>query len=248
MDGKKVLKALVIFSLLASLVLITSLPNVAQAFFWNKPKTPPGNQPVLLVHGYMDTCDTPWWSVLENYLYDVGYAKSDVYTINLGFLPGTTVLSPKDYAKKLASKVEEINRATGKKVDIIAHSMGGLDARWYIEKMGGASLVDDLITLATPHQGTEVAWLGALTPGGSDMVPGSQLLTELNDGSLAEGVEYTALWGGLDECYISKWRAKIPDAELRSVSNARNIFAGWVFHVQEVWDRNVFNLYYKYLD
>jgi len=40
---------------------------------------------------------------------------------------------------------------------LVTHSMGGLDARAYISKLGGASKVASLTTLATPHRGSAVA-------------------------------------------------------------------------------------------
>lgn len=39
------------------------------------------------------------------------------------------------------------------KVVFICHSMGGLVARWYIDREGGAAITRKLITLGTPHRG-----------------------------------------------------------------------------------------------
>ncbi len=39
----------------------------------------------------------------------------------------------------------------------VAHSMGGLIARWYIERCGGAELTRKLVTLATPYRGAATA-------------------------------------------------------------------------------------------
>lgn len=39
------------------------------------------------------------------------------------------------------------------KVVFICHSMGGLIARWYIDREGGAEITRKLITLGTPHRG-----------------------------------------------------------------------------------------------
>lgn len=39
------------------------------------------------------------------------------------------------------------------KVTFICHSMGGLVARWYIDREGGAEITHKLITLGTPHRG-----------------------------------------------------------------------------------------------
>jgi triacylglycerol lipase len=43
------------------------------------------------------------------------------------------------------------------KVNLIAHSMGGLDARYAIAKLGLDSRVASLITIGTPHRGTPMA-------------------------------------------------------------------------------------------
>lgn len=39
------------------------------------------------------------------------------------------------------------------KLILIAHSMGGLVARWYLDRLGGAAVTRKLITLGTPHRG-----------------------------------------------------------------------------------------------
>jgi triacylglycerol esterase/lipase EstA (alpha/beta hydrolase family) len=61
-------------------------------------------------------------------------------------------------AHGLKSAVEEILRETGAaKVNIIAHSMGGLDARRMIVDLGMADKVASLTTIGTPHHGSMVA-------------------------------------------------------------------------------------------
>ncbi len=61
-------------------------------------------------------------------------------------------------ARQLASEIDSILALTGRsKVHIIAHSMGGLDARWMIAKLGYAPKVHSLTTIGTPHHGTPVA-------------------------------------------------------------------------------------------
>ena len=43
------------------------------------------------------------------------------------------------------------------KVVFICHSMGGLVARWYLERLGGAELARVVVTLGTPHRGAAKA-------------------------------------------------------------------------------------------
>lgn len=68
-------------------------------------------------------------------------------------------------AASIALRAEELARLVrmipAKKVNIIAHSMGGLDVRYAIAKLGLADRVASLITVGTPHLGTPVADLGA---------------------------------------------------------------------------------------
>jgi len=64
-------------------------------------------------------------------------------------------------AHQLGCEVDSVLALTGQsKVHMIAHSMGGLDARWMIAKLGYAAKVCSLTTIGTPHHGTPVAdWL-----------------------------------------------------------------------------------------
>ena len=45
----------------------------------------------------------------------------------------------------------------GGRIDLVAHSLGGLVSRYYLQRLGGARRVDRLITLGTPHHGTHAA-------------------------------------------------------------------------------------------
>lgn len=72
----------------------------------------------------------------------------------------------------LVQAASERSRAAGGDglVTVLAHSKGGLTARWYLQKLGGAEHVDQLITLGTPHNGsapygTRLTALGGMFPG-----------------------------------------------------------------------------------
>ncbi len=63
-------------------------------------------------------------------------------------------------AKLLRSRIDQIKTQTKwPKVDIVAHSMGGLVAREYIGAFNGGSTIDQLITLGTPHGGSPKSYL-----------------------------------------------------------------------------------------
>jgi triacylglycerol lipase len=59
---------------------------------------------------------------------------------------------------QLAARIEAL---PAKRVNIIAHSMGGLDARWAIARLGLSERVASLVTIGTPHRGSPLADLGA---------------------------------------------------------------------------------------
>jgi triacylglycerol lipase len=67
-------------------------------------------------------------------------------------------------AASIAVRADELARLVrlipAKKVNVIAHSMGGLDARYAIAKLGLADRVATLVTIGTPHLGTPLADLG----------------------------------------------------------------------------------------
>lgn len=50
-----------------------------------------------------------------------------------------------------------ITEAGGKRLTIVAHSMGGLVSRWFIEQEGGDKVVSRLIQLGTPNGGSETS-------------------------------------------------------------------------------------------
>lgn len=78
---------------------------------------------------------------------------SPVFNTNVDFAGSVEVR-----AAQLKNQIDEILAETGaEKVHIIAHSMGGLDARLMIIDLGMAEKVASLTTLGTPHLGTPLA-------------------------------------------------------------------------------------------
>jgi triacylglycerol lipase len=88
----------------------------------------------------------------------------------------------------------------GGAIDIVAHSMGGIVARYYLQILGGHRRVDRLITLATPHFGTHSS---AYVPSGlvSQLRPGGPFLRYLNGLEPPQGVQCHS-FGGRDELVV----------------------------------------------
>ena len=127
-----------------------------------------------------------------------------------------TLISYPDYglgditanAQRLSSTVAAVRARTGAaKVDLVAHSMGGLVSRTYVKDLAGSSKVDSLIMLGTPNYGTAVANVAAFLTFGScvgitacqQMAAGSSFLGSLNAGDDTIGsVRYTSIATALD--------------------------------------------------
>ncbi len=106
-------------------------------------------------------------NLFEGYQEAINFFTSNGYTLNQDFF-----VFPYDWRRDIAltaslldQKIQQIKTQTGSaKVDIIAHSMGGLVARNYIVDSEKAKNVRKLFTLGTPHLGA-VEFLKALQYG-----------------------------------------------------------------------------------
>ncbi|GAG97039.1 unnamed protein product, partial [marine sediment metagenome] len=72
-----------------------------------------------------------------------------------------------------------LNQTGSEKVDIVAHSMGGLSSRYYIKFLGEINKVDDFVSLGSPHHG--------ITGGTEVFQPNCTFLINLNDGDETPG-------------------------------------------------------------
>ena len=108
--------------------------------------------PILLVHGYV--CNRGLWVAMSKMLAAAGLGP--IYTVSLTPLfSGIDTLVP-----KLTARIEAICAETGAaKVMIVAHSMGGLVARAYLAQTD-SSRVAKLVTLGSPHRGTQLTRFG----------------------------------------------------------------------------------------
>lgn len=132
------------------------------------PPIPARGVPVLLVHGIY--CNAGVWQVLARSLRRRGIAS--LHAVNLE----PPLAGIDELAGRLAERVEAVCGATGAdKVVLLAHSMGGLVSRAYVARLGGARRVAKLVTLGTPHQGSEMVRLG-IGRCAADMLPGGPWL------------------------------------------------------------------------
>ena len=108
--------------------------------------------PIILVH---DIVAKDWkffkaFGRIEKKLTSEGYVVYTAPTDGFGAIE-TNALQLKDYVNDILTK------HNADKVNIIAHSKGGLDAKYMIEHLDMSDHVASLTTLCTPHKGSPVA-------------------------------------------------------------------------------------------
>jgi triacylglycerol lipase len=117
----------------------------------------------LSSHGlHLQTDQLHYFRGIRSHLEADGF---DVHHTSVGFATGLESRS-----NDLKQQVEGIINSTGSdKVHIIAHSMGGLDSRFMITRLGMEDRVASLTTIGTPHLGTSFADAG-LEHGGNELI------------------------------------------------------------------------------
>lgn len=150
--------------------------------------------PILFVHGWSSSAST-WNTMIPRFEKD-GWPKSHL----VAYSYNTSQSNKVSAEKEVKVRVENLLKSTGAaKVDIIAHSMGSLNSRWYIKFLGGESTVDEWVSLGGPNHGTNTAFF-CFSTACTEMRPGSTFLNELNAGDETPGaVNYGTWWSPCDE-------------------------------------------------
>lgn len=122
-------------------------------------------------------------------------------------------------AQALEDAVDEILKSTGAgSVDVIGYSAGGVVARLWAQDFGGSDQARRIVTLGSPHHGTDLAGVAQrLAPDAcpvacQQLAPGSTLLAELNEDETPEGPRYVAMWTTKDQTVTPPESARLDGA------------------------------------
>lgn len=192
------------------------------------PAAASAQDPILFVHGWSESSSL-WSTMIKNFEKD-GYPKSYLSSYSYN-----TSTSNKTLAEtEVKSRVESLKKATGAtKVDIIAHSMGSLNTRWYIKFVSdGEANVDDWVSLGGPNHGTDTANF-CFSAACTEMRVGSTFLSELNAGDETPGaVSYGTWWSPCDEIIN-------PDSSV-ALTGATNTKTACISHTALTTDKTVY--------
>ncbi|MGK5450105.1 esterase/lipase family protein [Streptomyces radiopugnans] len=167
--------------------------------------------PVLLLHGFVDNRSV--FTLLRRSLVRNGWR--DIRAFNYSPL----TCDVRCAAERLAECVEEVCGSTGRRIDVVGHSLGGLIARHYVQRMGGDARVRTLVTLGTPHSGTRVAPLMSAHPIVRQLRPDSDVIEELAGPAPGCRTRFVAFWSDLDQLMVPVETARLdhPDLDSRNV-------------------------------
>ncbi|MFC9998775.1 esterase/lipase family protein [Nocardia sp. NPDC127526] len=173
-------------------------------------------KPVVLV-GSTFLSEAVNWTALAPYLHNRGFC---VFTLNFGRSmypvgPGLNGMDPIPLsAAEVGALVDRVLAATGAaEVDIVAHSQGGVVARYYANELGGAAEIDQMVLLSSPYTMTglpidvmEVA---------SGLIP-----RDLYDAILYNGVVQPGGLNLLDPWSITKAQVLQPDVRYTQITDS----------------------------
>ncbi|HEV2791399.1 MAG TPA: alpha/beta fold hydrolase [Solirubrobacterales bacterium] len=184
--------------------------------------------PILFVHGWNGSASN--WSTMVSRFEKDGYPKSHLSTYTYNSSTSNKTLAETE----VKSRVESLLKTTGAtKVDILAHSMGSLNSRYYVKFVaGGQEKVDDWVSFGGPNHGTKAANI-CFSVTCTEMRIGSKFLTELNAGDETPGtVNYGTWWSPCDEF--------INPPESTILSGATNTKTPCISHLALVSDEAVY--------
>jgi triacylglycerol lipase len=183
--------------------------------------------PILLVHGLIDNRSI--FAMLRRHLRHRGFDR--IWTTNYQVWTSDVRIA----ARRLADTVDAIREQTGyERIHVVGHSMGGLVARYYVQRLGGDAHVHTLVTLGTPHQGTRAA---RLLPKGicRQLAPTSDVVAELAEPAPGCQTRFVSFYSDLDALISPKQAARIDHPDL----SARNVLVRAVGHMSLPIDRRI---------
>lgn len=175
--------------------------------------------PILLIHGLVG--NRAIFTLLRRNLHRRGFGTVRTYCYGLSTTDVRTA------ARSFADAVEALCAETGyERVHVIGHSLGGLVARYYVQRLGGDERVHTLVTMGTPHGGTLAARLAPLKIT-RQLRPGSELMLELGEPADGLRTRVIAMYSDIDALVLPSQAAALDHPDISS----RNVLVRGVGHM-----------------
>jgi len=168
--------------------------------------------PIVLIHGIVDNRSV--FTMLRRGLRRRGFRCVRLFS----YPPHTSDV--RATADRLGEFIEEVCDDTGADmVHVIGHSLGGLVARYYVQRLGGHTRVHTLVTVGSPHEGTRAARL-LPHPLVRQLRPDSDLIAELAEPAPGCLTRFVAFHSDIDQVIVPPRSARIehPDLDATNVA------------------------------
>jgi pimeloyl-ACP methyl ester carboxylesterase len=181
-----------------------------------------GADPIILVGGFANSASG--WDEWKRSMQADGF---DVYVFDP---PSVGLGDMDDSARAVAAYIEYVRRKTGRKVDVVGFSEGGVLARMAVARYGALGSVDRLVSLATPHGGVPLSGLydaikgfgilrRALPTAAAQLLDGSEVLTRIarEDEHLRRGRDpraprYASVYSRTIDPIVTPWLSSLEGA------------------------------------
>ena len=181
-----------------------------------------GPRPIILVHGY--AMNRANFVVLAARLRAAGLGPV------LGF-EYWTLGKTGAAARRLGAYIDEVLATTGSdQVDVIGHSMGGVVGRYYVTLGGGDGKVANLVTIGSPHSGTDVSAIGVGAPT-KELFLNSTLIQRLDAAPRPTRTRMAIVWSRSD--------ALVPGARHARIDGVDEVLFDDLGHLSLLTDRRV---------
>lgn len=161
--------------------------------------------PLVLVHGMLDTS-----AVFDALQRELAGRRHPLLIPDLPLRLGRTPV--REGAERLGRAIEAAF-GSEQPLDLLGFSMGGVIARYWIQRLGGHCRTRRFLSVGSPQQGTLTAqpWPRWLFGGIADLRQGSALLEGLNsDLDRLSRIECHSYYSPLDLVVLPGWRAVLP--------------------------------------
>lgn len=197
----------------------------SRVFAWNQPfrhlshadqlqGSTPGLTGLVLIHGFV--CNRGIWN---HWLHALKEEGRPFCAVTLEPVLG----SIDAYRSTIQDAVDQVRRATGREPWVVAHSMGGLALRSWLQSTRGDRQIAGAMTIATPHHGTWLARFG-LGHNAKQMRLNSPWLQAL---SASEPVDchpkFVCVYSDADNIVFPLGTAVLPGAESLCVHGAGHV-------------------------
>jgi triacylglycerol lipase len=191
--------------------------------------TAAGSRGVVFVHGFV--CNRGFWNPWMKSMRATG-----VPFVAVNLEPLFDSISR--YSDTIDEAVRRVERATGRPPVVVAHSMGGLAVRAWLDKFDADRRVHRIITVGTPHSGTWLARYGRTVNSREMSLKSPWLIGLAAQSSSQRHALFTCFYSNCDNIVFPASTATLPGADNRHIPGTAHVhmaFQPAVFNEVSRW-------------